>query len=148
MRRDQTLEEGLDDLETNNRTPRPCTTHRLTIERGSHLGLGTSLHSSSTLGFQGGGGGLYIGQPRARGKIDINREFWALHGPGPKGLNMPGVDQAGDSGVGSGDSGLDRRLRSISGPVTGGGIRLSRAWFLGPERRTVRKLWCSPETPV
>src|SRR3954463_4875643 len=98
MRRDQTLEEGLDDLETNNRTPRPCTTHRLTIERGSHLGLGTSLHSSSTLGFQGGGGDLYIGQPRARGKIYINREFWALHGPGPKGLNMPGVEQAGDSG--------------------------------------------------
>ena len=135
MRRDQTLEEGLDDLETNNRTPRPCTTHRLTIERGSHLGLGTSLHSSSTLGFQGGGGGLYIGQPRARGKIDINREFWALHGPGPKGLNMPGVEQAGDSGVGSGDSGQSP-VSSPEGPSDCPG-----RWFGG-------RSGDGPKTPV
>src|SRR4051812_469898 len=116
MRRDQTLEEGLDDLGTNNRTPRPCTTHRLTIERGSHLGLGTSLHSSSTLGFQGGGGGLYIGQPRAKGKTGINRKFWALHGPGPTRGVQARYTWSGDSGVMAGDSGLDRRLRS--GPET------------------------------
>jgi hypothetical protein len=119
---------------------------------GSHPGFGLSHESQliiySILGFTYGGGGIYIGQPRARGKIDINREFWALHGPGPKGLNMPGVEQAGDSGVGSGDSGLDRRLRSISGVVSGGGFWLSRAWFLGPDRRTVRKLRCGPETLV
>jgi hypothetical protein len=97
-------------------------------------------------------GALFIGQPLNKGSLGIKLGFGrarGVHGPKAQLAAHRPIVKAGDSGVGSGDSGLGRRLRSVSGVVSGVAFRLSSGSCWGRSGgRSGDSGVAGPETPV